>query len=401
MALVTGLGLAWAASPNVPVKVQGAAVFLTPGSRIGLYARSPGQIQRLPVRIGQAVAQGELIASIDRIDQAAPGGGWSAANPDALRRQSVALEQQIGALRSQIATLRTSNGPIGKQLSALDDLRREEVVARYSPLWVGAQDLYLRNASQIKALEGQIAQLKVSQAELQAQGASQLVLAPQPGRLLSLAVTLGQAVVPGQRLGTLALAARPVGPGAAGLAASEGAGNRSKPNGQALGEGKEGERDLVALFTSADASQLRVGAEIEIEPQLQSRNQYGGSNQRYGFVPGRIVSLSPTALDLAALTAVVGDADLASSLMARTRQEAFGAGGDPLENLGNQATAPLVLVGVAAERAATASGLRWSSGLGPPYRLENGTPAAANVTVERRPLLSFVLPFLRWLGGKA
>ena len=103
---------------------------------------------------------------------------------------------------------------------------------------------------------------------------------------------------------------------------------------------------------------------------------------------------------MAAITAVVGDADLASSLMARTRQEAFGAGGDPLENLGNQATAPLVLVGVAAERAATASGLRWSRGLGPPYRLENGTPAAANVTVERRPLLSFTLPFLRWLGGK-
>ena len=394
MVLVTGLCLAWAANPNVPVKVEGAALFLTPGSRIGLYARSPGQIQRLPVRIGQTVAQGDLIASIERIDQAAPGGGWSAANPDALRRQSLALEQQIGALRSQIATLRTSNGPIGKQLAALDDLRREEVVARYSPLWVGAQDLYLRNASQIKALEGQIAQLKVSQAELQAQGASQLVLAPQPGRLLSLAVTLGQAVLPGQRLGTLALTARPA-------AAGRGAGDPEKGNGRAGGGRKEGDRDLVALFTSADASQLRVGAEIEIEPQLQSRNHYGGSNQRYGFVPGRIVSLSPTALDLAALTAVVGDADLATSLMARSRQEAFGAGGDPLESLGNQATAPLVLVGVAVERAATASGLRWSSGLGPPYRLDNGTPAAANVTVERRPLLSFVLPFLRWLGGKA
>ena len=374
MVLVTGVCLAWAASPNVPVKVEGAALFLTPGSRIGLYARSPGQIQRLPLRIGQTVAQGDLIASIDRIDQAAPGGGWSAANPDALRRQSLALEQQIGALRSQIATLRTSNGPIGKQLAALDDLRREDVVARYSPLWVGAQDLYLRNASQIKALEGQIAQLKVSQAELQAQGASQLVLAPQPGTLLSLAVTLGQAVVPGQRLGTLALTPR--------------------------GEGKEGERDLVALFTSADASQLRIGAEIEIEPELQSRNQYGGSNQRYGSVAGRILSLSPTALDLAAITAVVGDADLATSLMARTREEAFGAGGDPLAKLGNQSTAPLVLVGVAVERAPTASGMRWSQGQGPPYRLDNGTPAAAKVTVERRPLFSFVLPFLRWLGGK-
>ena len=70
MVLVTGVCLAWAASPNVPVKVEGAALFLTPGSRIGLYARSPGQIQRLPLRIGQTAAQGDLIASIDRIDQA-------------------------------------------------------------------------------------------------------------------------------------------------------------------------------------------------------------------------------------------------------------------------------------------------------------------------------------------
>ena len=36
---------------------------------------------------------------------------------------------------------------------------------------------------------------------------------------------------------------------------------------------------------------------------------------------------------------------------------------------------------------------------GPDLPLENGTPAKAKVEVERRPALSFVLPFLRWLGG--
>jgi hypothetical protein len=226
------------------------------------------------------------------------------------------------------------------------------------------------------------------------------VVAPQAGRLLALSVTLGQAVLPGQRLGTLDLTAGPASGEA--TAITEGL---SKAAGRAAGQGgaarrSEGERDVIALFTSADASQLRVGAAIKIEPELQSRNQYGGSNQRYGSVAGRILSLSPTALDLAAITAVVGDADLATSLMARTREEAFGAGGDPLEKLGNQSTAPLVLVGVAVERAPTASGMRWSQGQGPPYRLDNGTPAAAKVTVERRPLFSFVLPFLRWLGGK-
>jgi hypothetical protein len=212
-------------------------------------------------------------------------------------------------------------------------------------------------------------------------------------------VTLGQAVLPGQRLGTLDLKAGP----AAGEATAMTDG-LSKASGRvgdlgAAGRSSEVERDVIALFTSADASQLRVGAEIEIEPELQSRNQYGGSNQRYGSVAGRIVSLSPTALDLAAITAVVGDADLATSLMARTREEAFGAGGDPLEKLGNQSTAPLVLVGVAAERAASTSGLRWSQGQGP---LPTGQRHPRRHQGDRgtAPLFSFVLPFLRWLGGK-
>jgi hypothetical protein len=43
--------------------------------------------------------------------------------------------------------------------------------------------------------------------------------------------------------------------------------------------------------------------------------------------------------------------------------------------------------------------LTWSGGPGPNLALENGTPAKAQVTVERRSLVSFVMPFLRWIGG--
>ncbi|MFS6827969.1 hypothetical protein [Cyanobium sp. ATX-6F1] len=90
-----------------------------------------------------------------------------------------------------------------------------------------------------------------------------------------------------------------------------------------------GPRIAVALFTEADAARLRRGDEIELEPQLQTRAQYGGTEQRYGTVRGRIVSLSPAPLGLEALAAAVGGAEEASSLMVRTRQEAFGEGGSP------------------------------------------------------------------------
>lgn len=371
MALVTGVTVVWAASPGVPVRVKGAAVLLEPGSREGIYARSAGQIQELRVKAGGPVTAGETVATINRIDQAAPGGGRIGSNPLALERQQQAIERQKQALRSQIATLRTTNQPVQAQLKALEELRREEVIPRYSPLWVGAQNLYLSNQSTIRGLEGQLAQLDASEAEVQAQENSQKVLAPRSGTLLSWAVTPGEAVAPGQRIASL-----------------------GAPDGKAS-------RTAIAVFTQADASRLQPGMEIELAPQFQSRNDYGGSAARYGRIAGKIVSLSPSSLNLPALTSVVGDLEMASSLVARSREEGFGSGGDPLATAGDKVTAPVVLAQVELEEASTPSGLRWSRGQGPDFPLSTGTPASADVEVERRPLLSFLTPFLRWIGGLA
>ena len=371
MGLVTSLAVLWAVSPSVEVEVEGSGVLLQPDSRVGIYARSAGQVQKLFRAVGAPIAQGDLVASLDRIDQAAPGGGLVPSNPDALRRQGQAIGKQKAAIRAQIANLTTTNQPVAKQLQALESLRQQEVIPRYSPLWVGAQDLYLRNQSQIKALEGQLAVLDASQAELDGQRLSQEVLAPRSGRLLSLSVAPGQAVAPGQRIGTIGPAAQ----------------RADRP------------RNAVGLFSDADAARLKPGDEIKLDPLLQSRDRYGGTTQRYGSVIGRIVNISPSNADLAEVSRVVGDPELATSLMARSRQAALGEGGDPMATAADKLIAPVVLVTVALEGAATASGLRWSSGLGPDLRLENGTPAKLKVVVERRSPVSFLMPFLRWLGG--
>jgi HlyD family secretion protein len=371
MGLVTSLAVLWAVSPAVEVEVEGSGVLLQPDSRVGIYARSAGQVQKLFQLVGAPIARGDLVASLDRIDQAAPGGGLVPSNPDALRRQGQAIGKQKAAIRAQIANYTTTNQPVAKQLRALESLRQQEVIPRYSPLWVAAQDLYLRNQSQIKALEAQLAVLDASQAELDGQRLSQEVLAPRSGRLLSLSVAPGQAVAPGQRIGT-------IGPAA---------------------QGADRPRSAVGLFSDADAARLKPGDEIKLDPLLQSRDRYGGTTQRYGSVIGRIVSISPSNADLAEVSRVVGDSELATSLMARSRQAALGEGGDPMATAADKLIAPVVLVTVALEGAATASGLRWSSGLGPDMRLENGTPAKLKVVVERRSPVSYLMPFLRWLGG--
>jgi len=371
MGLATSLAVLWAVSPAVEVEVEGSGVLLQPDSRVGIYARSAGQVQKLFQLVGAPIDRGDLVASLDRIDQAAPGGGLVPSNPDALRRQGQAIGKQKAAIRAQIANLSTTNQPVAKQLRALESLRQQEVIPRYSPLWVAAQDLYLRNQSQIKALEGQLAVLDASQAELDGQRLSQEVLAPRSGRLLSLSVAPGQAVAPGQRIGTIGPAAQ----------------RADRP------------RSAVGLFSDADAARLKPGDEIKLDPLLQSRDRYGGTTQRYGSVIGRIVNISPSNADLAEVSRVVGDPELASSLMARSRQAALGECGDPMATAADKLIAPVVLVTVALEGAATASGLRWSSGLGPDMRLENGTPAKLKVVVERRSPVSYLMPFLRWLGG--
>lgn len=371
MALVSCLSAAWAIYPGVAVKVEGSAVFLQPDSRLGVYARSAGQVQAVLTQVGQGVRQGDVLLTLDRIDQASPGKGFVAANPDALGRQERAIDRQEEAARAQIAAIQTTNQPVFQQLKALETLRNQDVIPRYSPLWVGAQDLYLRNQSQVKALEGQLASLDAARAELEGQRLSQAVVAPRSGRLLSLSVAPGQALIPGQRVGT-------IGPG---------------PSPQ------RGLRRAVALFGDADATRLRVGQRLQLEPLLQTRERYGGSAQRYGVVEGRIAAITPASADPAEVGRVVGDPDLAVNLITRSRQAAFGEGGDPVATAADKITMPVVMVTVDIDPASTPSGLTWSGGQGPNLALENGTPAKAQVTVERRPLVSFVMPFLRWIGG--
>ena len=65
----------------------------------------------------------------------------------------------------------------------------------------------------------------------------------------------------------------------------------------------------------------------------------------------------------------------------------------------SSSTAPLMLVEVELESAETPSALSWSRGRGPDTSVEAGTPALARVTLEHRSPVSFVMPFVRWLGG--
>ncbi len=397
--LVSLLSLAWAAHPGVPVLVRGMGVLAAPESRRGFYARGPGQVQAVLVAAGDSVRQGQRLISLDRVSQSAAGPGETAfpGSPQATSARLAALDQQQRVLGVQARALddqrralemrrrqiSTTNQPVRSQLTALEQLRQEKVIARFSPLWVSAQDLWLRNKADLAGIDAGLAELRAQRAALAAREAelgaqravlqsdslSQSVFAPTAGRVLDLAVQPGQPVAPGQKLGSIAV-----------------------PSG--------GRQPLVvALFTAADASRLAEGDEVKLAPQLLSRDSFGGAEQRYGLVPGRIVRLSAESVELADVTAQVGSQEEAANLMASARERSYGEGGDLTTQLPGRSGAPLVLAVVELERADTPSGLAWTRGEGPGRPLPARTPAELEAEVEQRSVLSYLTPFWRWITG--
>ena len=396
--LVAGLSLIWASRPSIPVVVRGMGLMAPPGERRGIYARGAGEVQRLNVQVGDQVSPGQLLLTLSQVGQRAPGSaGGPATTPqlrqvrqraidrqfEVLQAQGQALDQQLTSLDQRRRQIVTTNKPVLQQLKALEALRRDDVVARYSPLWVAAQDLYLRNRADLSALDARQSELTAQRAALVAQGAelkvqraalasetvAQEVFSSSEGRVLDWAVLPGQPVLPGQKLGSIGLPSR------------------------------RGERMAIVLFTSADASRLKAGDEVRLNPQLLSRDSFGSAEQRYGLVPGRIVSLSADSVDVADVAMEVGSQEEAANLMASARQRSFGDGGDLTSQLPGRVGAPLVLAVVQLEAAPTPTGLAWTRGTGPDRPLAQRIPAEVKGEVETRPPLNYLVPFWRWLTG--
>lgn len=160
--------------------------------------------------------------------------------------------------------------------------------------------------------------------------------------MLEVTAIPGQLIQPGERLGSIQ------------------AENSSEP--------------LVSLtfFPDRDGKQIKPGMSAQITPSVVKREQFGG-------IVGEVTDVSPFPVTSQNITALVGNAELATQLA------------------GN--SAPVQVTILLKPDQQTNSGYSWTSSKGPNQKISTGTTASVQVRVGEIAPISYIIPIFRsWTG---
>lgn len=373
-------GLTWSIVGRIPITAVGQGVLVYPSTVVDFQASSSGQLLETKVKAGDTVKKGDVLATIDQDelqkqlqqerskladlqaqDQVANSlqGQRSATERGALEQQRLSLQQQLQVAESMTPTLQS-------RLERRKWLKSEGAVSEDTVL--EAQQAYQESATKVPTLKAQLqqieAQLKgqieqnytasvsrhnqiqstkqeIAQLELQLQKHSQ-VISQYNGKVLEIAVTPGQALSPGVRIGTIAA---------------------QDSNSTLVG---------ISFFPDSEGKKLQPGMKVEITPTTVKRERFGG-------IVGTITDISAFPVTKEGVNRLVGNPEVTQALMSKGPQIQVFASLQPDPS--------------------TYSQFKWSSSQGPQLKVSAGTSTTVRVTVEERAPITFVLPILRsWSG---
>jgi HlyD family secretion protein len=200
------------------------------------------------------------------------------------------------------------------------------------------QNLALRTQGdrELQDVNREIARLKQ-----QIEGNSQIV-STQAGCITELNASLGQVLESGTRLGYLQTTV-------------------DKPALKSL-----------SYLAVKDGKRIKGGMTMIITPDTIQRERFGG-------IVGRVEQVATLPSTREGILAAIGNADIAQT---------FVSNGAVIE-----------IESILETDATTASGYKWSSSQGTTDPITSGTTATVKITLEERAPITFVLPFLRELGG--
>ncbi|OUU23957.1 MAG: NHLP bacteriocin system secretion protein [Planctomycetia bacterium TMED53] len=440
---VVGLGMAcfilWCFFGQIPVNVKANGIMVFPGKVVPLHSHSQGQLLKLKVGPGESVQYDQVIAEVYQpelegqlaVEEAmlAELKAKTKLNEE-LRLQTLSSEksfietkkawyQKQIQIHTDLATLRHDEKELYlkkqvEQLNTLEqdllslgeylkgklanyeDLAKDEIFSEYdedlhdtrqelltnkvslSELQVKKHDLDYQKLQflaehqtrlddieelnrKLEELDVQIARL--DQAELtensqqnmlikEAEGRVQrltqnlshqsVIKAPYSGKVIELNIAPGQVLAPGQQIGSM--------------------------------ENNAGTDALVvvAYFPVKDGKKVAEGMPTRVTPTTVKK-------ERFGSILGQVTSVSSIPRSTDSIAATIGNKELAQSL---------GTGGSMIEVRSNLKRSD-----------ETSSGYEWSSGKGPEIKVTSGMTVAIDATTEYRKPITFLLPFLKELGG--
>lgn len=376
------VAVGWSLVGSIPERVSGQGILIRSGGVFAVEAPSEGSVMDLSIRVGDVIAEGQVIGRLarydlaDRIRQGRARVAEQEAEYERLREfGSRDLELQTSRIARSRTNLEQSIQAGERTLAALQErVRNEEALVAQGLLTrqalLGTQQQAEEARERIRAARAELAQLRVQELQVRNEGdartreglfrlnearrdlslleqelrLSSEVTSQYTGRVLEVMVEQGSMVARGQPIVTVDLAGRAV-----------------------------GDLEAVVYLPSVHGKKVKPGMEIQIAPSTVKKEEYG-------FLLGRVTYVSDFPATPAGMRRVLKNDQLVSAL----------SGED----------APYEIHAELFPDPGNASAYRWSSSGGPPIRIQSGTLAGASVVVERRRPIHMVVPQLRRHSGR-
>jgi len=394
---LVGSALLWSIIGRLPTTVAGRGVLIYPRQIVDFQAPGAGRLVTLAVQAGDMVKEGDVLGVIDQAGLRQQLQDKRTRLQELLaqdRTKTQLQEQQLQFQRQRHEldkrSLQLQVDDYQKRLSnaeARSPLLKERFDSRMKAETMGlasklsdqrmqAEQIYLENQdriaefkaklkqleSQLKQADSQVQWLVLENLEASTSRKNQLqelqssialdevqlernsqIISKHSGRIVELAVNVGQMLQVGQRLGSMAV---------------EKASNR-----------------LVGLtyYPVEAGKKIEPGMKVQIAPDPIER-------QRFGSMLGTVTSVSAFLVTKEGIASRIGNLEVVSALVAQGRPA-------------------IEVVASLEEDDTTFSGYKWSSSKGPELRMTPGTTTTGRVVIEQRAPITYLLPFLRDISG--
>ena len=378
--MVTLGGILWGLLGEIRVDVSGLGIIeYKDGVLQQLDAPAAGRVEQVAVSVGDRVAEGDLIATLQVGTNAEELAGAKRLLDDLQSEHQRRQEQVQQVIERRRETTQATIASLEEKASVL-----EERIADYGPYLAALeremqQGLVLRQRVEGVRSDLNDARVNLATTRSDIQNArSQLdeFIATQQSSLDQLKNQIIEQQNKVDQLEALVSeTSRLVAPRAGVIVALEARADDELAAGDPIAE-IESETDSLLLygyFRPGDGKRVTPGMSAQVSPGTVEP-------EIYGTIVGTVISVGEQPATEAELRNQISNETLVQSLL---------KGGAPIQ----------VVIALSSDPK-TASGLAWTSSVGPPYRVGAGTTAAAQVAVQEDPPLAYIIPiFGTWLGG--